>query len=291
MKALVYGTPEYNALKKEALDLFGVIPTEKFNVKKAIRDRIDYLKWKLRVTEMKGYVLGISGGVDSTAAGRLCQLACEELRAEGYFAQFIAERLPAGVQIDEADAQAAVKFINADKMITVNVGAAADSLSEQGVSEFIKLEGNKLTPEKIDFQRGNIACRLRMTSQYQLAGFYEALVIGTDHSVEGVCAYFCKWGDSGVDLLVLNGLNKGQVRLVAKELGAPEFLWSKPAMAGLEVLNPTKTDESSLGIPYPILDMFLEGKEVDKDMEYKIVRQFMITQHKRQPIPGFEIVS
>lgn len=291
MKPLIYGTAEYNALKKEALTLYGVTPTENFDVKAAIRNRIDYLKWKLRATEMKGYVLGISGGVDSTAAGRLCQLACEELRAEGYFAQFIAERLPAGIQIDEADAQAAVRFINADKMITVNVGDAANSLSEQGVAEFIKFEGDKLSAEKIDFQRGNIACRLRMTSQYQLAGFYDSLVVGTDHSVEAVCAFFCKWGDSGVDLLVLNGLNKTQVRLVAKELGAPQFLWAKPAMAGLEILNPTKTDEASLGISYPILDMFLEGQEVDKDNEYKIVRQFFITQHKRQPIPGFEIVS
>jgi NAD+ synthase len=288
MKELVQGSPEYNELKAEALALFGVVATENFDVKLAIRQRIDYLKQKLRNTEMRGFVLGISGGVDSTAAGRLCQLACEELRAENYFAQFIAERLPAGVQIDEADAQAAIKFINADKTITVNVGPASDSLSEQGVKGFTELEGNILTAEKIDFNRGNISCRLRMASQYQLAAFYNALVMGTDHSVEAVCAFFCKWGDSGVDLLVLNGLNKAQVRLVAKELGAPESLWAKPAMAGLEALNPKKTDEASLGIPYPVLDTFLERKEVDKEMEYKIVYQFLITQHKRQPIPGFE---
>jgi NAD+ synthase len=288
---LEYGTPEYEELKREALSLYGVVPTEQFNAKQAIRDRIDYLKDKLRKTEMQGYVLGISGGVDSTTAGRLCQLACEELRLEGYFAQFIAERLPDGIQIDELDAQIALAFINPDKIITVNVKEASDSLSKQGVAEFNRLEGNKLTAEKIDFNRGNISCRMRMSSQYQLAAMYNSLVIGTDHSSEALTSFYCKWGDQGVDLLVLNGLNKTQVRLVAKELGAPEKLWSKPAMAGLEMLNPTKTDESSLGVSYPVMDSFLEYKEIDKDIEYKLIYQFMVTQHKRQPVPGFEKVK
>ena len=80
-----------------------------------IRNRIDFLKSYLLKTKAKGYVLGISGGQDSTLAGRLAQLAVEELRAEGHEALFIAVRLPYGVQQDETDAQLALNFIQADR--------------------------------------------------------------------------------------------------------------------------------------------------------------------------------
>src|SRR5215813_5991481 len=79
--------------------------------KDEIRQRVDFLKDYLRSTPANGYVLGISGGQDSTLAGRLCQLACEELRADGREATFVAVRLPYGVQADEHDAQIALRFI------------------------------------------------------------------------------------------------------------------------------------------------------------------------------------
>jgi NAD+ synthase len=293
MKALVYGTPEYNAIKAEILKLHGVVPTEKFDPKTATRKRIDHLKFRLRATGMKGYVLGISGGVDSTTCGRMCQIACEELRAEGYFAQFIAVRLPAGVQRDEADAQAALKFINPDKLITVNVGEAANLLSIQGAENFRKLEGeDKLTIHQEDFNLGNIKCRLRMTVQYQLAAMYGSLVLGTDSNPENVTGFFCKFGDGAADQVILygekgNGVSKRQIRLMAKDLGAPKHLHEKKPMAGLESLNPDKTDDEGFGFAYNLLDDFLEGKEVDADTEYKIIKLYVATQHKRDPIPVF----
>jgi NAD+ synthase len=110
MTNLIKGTKEYTAMKAKILADCGVVKTEDFDVKSAIDKRIKYLKEKLRSTGMKGYVLGISGGVDSTTTGRLCQLACDELRQEGYQAHFIAMRLPAGVQRDEEDAQTSIKI-------------------------------------------------------------------------------------------------------------------------------------------------------------------------------------
>lgn len=287
MSTLIYGSKEYNELKKESLKIFGVVPTKDFNVKQAIRQRIDYLKDFLKNTGLKGFVLGISGGVDSSTVGRLCQIACEELRSEGYESQFIAMRLPAGVQLDEADAQAAIKFINADKMRTINIGEAANNFNEQSIQQFKEIEGVEPTPAQIDFYKGNMKARLRMVAQYQVGGMYSAAVIGTDHNTEGVCGFWTKWGDGSCDLIVLNGLNKTQVRLVAKELGAPEFLYNKVATADLEELAPQKTDEDALGIDYDVLDKFLEGYDIDKETEYKIVRQYQITQHKRKPIPSF----
>lgn len=288
MNKLVYGSEEYKNLKKESLEEFGVVPTENFDVKTAIRARVNYLKTFLKETGLKGFVLGISGGVDSSTVGRLCQIACNELREEGYQAQFIAMRLPAGVQLDEDDAQEAIKFINADKMITINVGESANNLNIQSIEQFKLLEGTTPSDFQMDFNKGNIKARLRMVSQYQVGAMYGAAVIGTDHNTEGVCGFWTKWGDGACDLIVLNGLNKTQVRLVAKELGAPYFLWNKVATADLEELAPQKTDETVLDVDYNVLDKYLEGKEIDQETELKILRQYKITQHKRKPIVSFK---
>src|SRR5689334_21435815 len=86
-----------------------------------IRQRIDFLKTYLQSSPATGYVLGVSGGQDSTLVGRLCQLACQELRDEGYDVTFVAVRLPYGVQADEQDAQIALRFIQPDRTITVDI--------------------------------------------------------------------------------------------------------------------------------------------------------------------------
>ena len=292
MKELIYGSAEYVAKKQEILKLHGVVSTDKFDVKSAVRKRIDHLKLRLRQTGQKGYVLGISGGVDSSTTGRMCQIACEELRKEGYFAQFIAMRLPAGIQRDEADAQVALKFINPDKIITVNVGEAANLLSIQGVNSFRELEGDKLTPHQEDFALGNIKCRLRMVAQYQIAALYGSLVVGTDLNSENITGYFCKFGDGAADQVILygengSGVNKRQVRLMAKELGAPKQVYEKLPTADLETLNPGKIDDEGFGFSYNLLDDFLEGKEIDRETEEKIIKLYIATQHKRDPIPVF----
>ena len=285
MSQLIQGSKAYNEVKDEIRKILGVRPTSTIDPLVEIRSRIDYLKNYLKQTGMRGYVLGISGGVDSTTVGRLCQLAVEELRTEGYEAKFVAVRLPAGIQKDEADAQSAIKFINADVLNTVNVGEAATNLSVQGVSQVTHRE---LTPFEVDFAKGNIKARLRMVAQYQLAALHGCLVIGTDHNSEAAMGFYTKFGDGACDLTVLNGLNKRQVRLLAKTLGAPEFLYEKAPTADLEELNEGKLDDEGFGFPYYKLDDFLEGLEVDADTEYKIVKQYHITQHKRKLPVAFE---
>src|SRR5687768_520163 len=85
------------------------------------RTRIDFLKTYLRTTGAAGFILGISGGQDSTLAGLLCRLAVEELEAEGDPARFVAVRLPYGVQRDEADAQIALEFIQPPETVVFNI--------------------------------------------------------------------------------------------------------------------------------------------------------------------------
>src|SRR5690554_5963807 len=88
--------------------------------------RIDFIASSLQAAGLKTLVLGISGGVDSTFAGRLSQLAVERLRAQtndnGY--QFIAMRLPYQTQQDETDAQVALAFIGADQIRDINIAAS-----------------------------------------------------------------------------------------------------------------------------------------------------------------------
>lgn len=286
MTQLNHGTKNYNDVKREILEKNGVGSTKLFNAEEAVKKRVKFLKNFLKTTGRKAIVLGISGGVDSTTAGRISQIACEELRNEGYPAQFVAVRLPAGIQRDEQDAQDAVKFINADKMLTVNVGEAATLLSIQGVEEF-KKAGGTLTDSQADFNKGNIKARLRMTAQYQIAAMYEGVVLGTDHNAEYVTAFYTRFGDEACDVTVLNGLSKRQIRLMAKFMGAPKHLWEKAPTADLEEQNPGKLDDDGFGFSYQFLDDFLEGIEIPVDVEEKIVNRYEVTRFKRNPIPGF----
>ncbi|MDQ3576648.1 MAG: NAD(+) synthase, partial [Actinomycetota bacterium] len=101
-----------------------------FDPAREIEQRVGFLVDQLITSGVRGYVLGISGGVDSSVSGRLCQLAVERVRAKGGDATFIAMRLPYGVQMDEADAQRALAFIQPDEVLTVDVKPASDAMRD-----------------------------------------------------------------------------------------------------------------------------------------------------------------
>ena len=238
-----------------------------------IRARIAFMQDYVRNAGAKGFVLGISGGQDSTLLGRLAQLACRELRDSGYDATFVAVRLPHGVQRDEDDAQLALSFIEPDERVTINIKPATDGLElayEEGTGAQIS-----------DFNRGNVKARLRMVAQYAIAGDRRLLVLGTDHAAEAVTGFFTKFGDGGVDLTPLTGLTKRQGRALLQELGAAERLYLKAPTADLLDDNPGQTDEDSLGLRYVDIDTYLEGGEVPAEVAEKIERTYWNSRHKR----------
>lgn len=239
-----------------------------------IRKRIDFLKAYLKNTGAKGFVLGISGGQDSTLAGRLAQLAVEEVRNEGGNATFISVRLPYKVQKDEDDAQLALQFIQADQSVAFDIASTVDSFSNQ----YENLLGESLT----DFNKGNVKARIRMVTQYAIGGQQGLLVIGTDHAAEAVTGFFTKFGDGGADLLPLTGLTKRQGRDLLQELGADERLYLKMPTADLLDEKPGQADETELGITYDQLDDYLEGKSVPADVAEKIEKRYKVSEHKRQ---------
>lgn len=235
--------------------------------------RVAFLADYLRATGAKGLALGISGGVDSSLAGRLSQLAAEKLREEGFEAEFHAMRLPHGVQHDEDDAARALEFIAPDHVHTINIEKAVlgvDSAFAEGFGRRLK-----------DYHRGNVKARLRMTAQYAVGGEHGLLVVGTDHGAESITGFFTKYGDGGADVLPLFTLNKRQVRQVLKHLGAPEPLWTKAPTADLLDDTPGQLDETELGITYDQIDDYLEGREVPDEVGQKIEERYLATRHKR----------
>lgn len=263
------------ALQQEIIDALGVKPT--IDVKQEIRNSVDFLKSYLTAHPfVRSLVLGISGGQDSTLAGKLSQMAITELREETGKAdyQFIAVRLPYGTQADEQDCQDALNFIKADRVLTVNIKeavlASEKALREAGV-------------ELSDFVRGNEKARERMKAQYSIAGMTAGLVVGTDHAAEAVTGFFTKYGDGGTDINPLFRLNKGQGKLLLKALGCPEHLYLKHPTADLEDDRPGLQDEVALGVTYEMIDQYLEGKTVDESAAKTIEGWYLKTEHKRRP--------
>ena len=255
------------------------------DVNAEIQRRIDFIKTYLKFTGLQKLVLGLSGGVDSTTAGKLAQLACDELNEE-QAAQgkpetyaFIAMRLPFKVQADEVDAQIAADFIQPSQLLTVNVAPVVEGM-DVACSDFVAAQN--LAAHKVDFSRGNNKARARMMAQFYIANLCDALVLGTDHSAEAITGFFTKFGDGACDLAPLFGLNKRQVRALAAALGAPRHLVTKVPTADLEDGNPQQPDEESLGISYDQIDDFLEGKQIDQEVAAKLQRRYQITEHKRQ---------
>ncbi|WP_022942318.1 ammonia-dependent NAD(+) synthetase [Psychromonas hadalis] len=257
------------------------------DVHSEIQTRIDFIKTKLQQAYCHTLVLGISGGVDSSTAGRLCQLAVEQLNLSEQSTkyQFIAVRLPYAIQKDEDEAQLALQFIQPSHSVTVNVQSGSDGIHNstlQGLQE----SGITLNDQtNIDFVKGNVKARMRMIAQYEIAGLTGGLVVGTDHSAENITGFYTKHGDGACDLAPLFGLNKRQVRALAKQLGAPALLVEKAPTADLEEDKPQLEDEVALGMTYDQIDDFLEGKSVPQEIEDKLITIYQRTQHKRQPIP------
>ena len=268
-------------LQKEIIKYEHVLP--QIDPQKEIRRSVDFLKDYLKAnTFLKSYVLGISGGQDSTLAGKLCQMAISEMRSEtgdnSY--QFIAVRLPYGVQADAQDAADAVAFQRPDQDLVVNIKPAVDALVST-----LNGAGQEIT----DFNKGNIKARERMVVQYAIAGAHNGAVVGTDHAAENFSGFYTKYGDGAADLTPLFRLDKRQGKQMLKVLNCPEHLYQKAPTADLEENKPGLPDEVALGVSYRDVDDYLEGHEVSEEAADKIESLWRKSEHKRHlPVTVFD---
>ncbi|WEV40173.1 ammonia-dependent NAD(+) synthetase [Lactobacillus sp. ESL0681] len=268
-------------LQKEIIAYEHVLP--KIDPQVEIRRSIDFLKGYLLANPgLKTYVLGISGGQDSTLAGKLTQMAIAELREEtgDQTYQYIAVRLPYGEQADAQDAADAVAFQRPDQDLIVNIKPGVDAAVAS-----LTAAGQTIN----DFNKGNLKARERMLVQYAIAGANQGAVVGTDHAAENFSGFYTKYGDGAADVTPLFRLDKRQGKQLLKELGCPEQLYLKAPTADLEENRPALPDEQALGVTYQEIDDYLEGKEVAEHTAEKIESLWRKSEHKRHlPITVFD---
>lgn len=268
-------------LQKEIIAYEHVLP--KIEPQKEIRQSVDFLKNYLKANPfLKTYVLGISGGQDSTLTGKLCQMAITELRKEtgDQSYQFIAVRLPYGVQADAKDAADAVAFQQPDQDLVVNIKPAVDAMVAS-----LTAAGEKIS----DFNKGNIKARERMVVQYAIAGANKGAVVGTDHAAENFSGFYTKYGDGAADLTPLFRLDKRQGKQMLQELNCPKHLYLKAPTADLEEEQPALPDETALGVRYQDVDDYLEGREVSEKAAERIEDLWRKSEHKRRmPVTVFD---
>lgn len=270
-----------STLQQRVIQELRVLP--EINVQEEIRKSIDFMKeYAHKYSFVKGFVLGISGGQDSTLTGKLAQLAVDELNAEAGEEKysFWAVRLPYGVQADEQDCQDAIDYIKPTKTYTVNIKEAVDAsvhaLSVAGV-------------EISDFAKGNEKARERMKVQYSIAAMNGGVVLGTDHAAEAITGFYTKFGDGGADLMPIYRLNKRQGKQLLKELDCPSHLYLKVPTADLEEERPSLPDEEAIGVTYDHIDDYLEGKEIPEQARKTLENFYLRSQHKRHlPITIFD---
>ncbi|MDN4609219.1 ammonia-dependent NAD(+) synthetase [Sporosarcina highlanderae] len=253
------------------------------NPKEEIRKSIDFLKeYAMKNTFVNGFVLGISGGQDSTLVGKLAQMAVDELNEETQTDRykFIAVRLPYGKQFDENDAQDALDFMKPSLIYTVDIKGSVDASERALAQANIAIS---------DYTKGNEKARERMKVQFAIAATLGCVVLGTDHAAEALTGFYTKFGDGAADLMPIYRLNKRQGRQLLKELGCPEHLYNKVPTADLEDDKPALPDEIALGVSYEEIDDFLEGKQVSEQALKTIENLYRKSEHKRHtPITIFD---
>ena len=203
-------------------------------------DRIaTWLRERLAAAGADGFVIGLSGGVDSATSATLA------VRAVGP-EHVLAALMPCHSIPEDTRLGQLVAGTLGISTVTVDLSAAYDALTAA------------LPPLDNHLAAANVKPRLRMITLYYLAQSSDYLVLGSGNKTELAVGYFTKYGDGGVDLLPLGGLYKTQVWELARQLGVPQEVIERPPTAGLW---PGQTDEGEMGITYRELDRVLAAIE------------------------------
>lgn len=225
-----------------------------------------FLKEYLENNHMDTYVLGISGGVDSSLCAALARNAVGKERLHCLI-------LPINsIKEDEEDALTLVKDLD----LKYDIIDASEAFNNY-VKEFNK-KGFELDRSTL----GNLKARMRMSILYAIAQKERGLVIGTDNADERCVGYFTKYGDGACDILPIAHLVKAEVVEASKILGIRSSLAERVPSAGL---YEGQTDEKEMGVSYQDLDAYVLGKEVNETAKKRIQYLEKISEHKRNPIP------
>jgi NAD+ synthase len=238
---------------------------------------VDWLKSYAEHARMKGFVIGISGGIDSALTSTLCALTGMDV---------LCLNMPIHQRAEEYDLGNA--HIESLKTKFPNVHAQEVNLTDTFESFRLAIPSDTANHA---LSMANTRSRMRMITLYALGQQNNLLVAGTGNKVEDFgIGFYTKYGDGGVDLSPIADLNKTQVFALAKHLGVIEpILLAKPTDG---LWGDGRTDEDQIGATYPELEwaMDFSGDEAmisERQQEVlKIYRRFnSINQHKMLPIP------
>ncbi|MGB3605820.1 NAD(+) synthase [Psychroserpens sp.] len=253
---------------------------------KVVDHIVKWLKDYATKAGVNGFVIGISGGIDSAVTSTLCaktglDLLCIEMPIH----------------------QAASHVTRAQEHITqlknrfANVRDSRVDLTPV-FEEFITEVSNEGKPLVIDMALANTRARLRMTTLYYHAGLFGLLVAGTGNKVEdfGV-GFYTKYGDGGVDLSPIADLLKSEVYAVGEFLEVPASIMNAAPSDGL--FGDARSDEDQIGASYPELEWAMSAKDSGKtEADFKGRQKEVFTifmrynrqnTHKMNPIPICEI--
>ena len=224
----------------------------------------EFLKKYLEESHCKAYVLGLSGGVDSSLVAAIAKKAVGKDKLFCYALDI--ESNPADVE----DAKKVAKELDLNLEI-INLSKTYHSYLED-------LKGDNF----IRLTKSNLKVRMRMVALFAFAQEKSGLVLGTDNMDERYVGYFTKYGDGAADVLPIVYLTKKEVREAAELYGLSSLLANRIPSAGL---FEGQTDETEMGVKYEDLDNYLLGGKVEKSVEERIEYLHKISEHKRLPIP------
>ena len=241
------------------------------------RQLVAFLRAYAEDAKAQGFVLGVSGGVDSAV---VAALAAEAVGAGNVLGLLLPHRT--------SDPQDAFH----GEMLCAHLGIPFERVDVTGIVAAAEAACGTHAPEGM--AAANLRPRARMMVLYAHAQQTGRLVLGTGNKSELLTGYFTKWGDGAADVYPLGDLYKTQVWALARELGLPAAIVEKPPTAGL---FPGQTDEAEMGVRYADLDRILAGFEAGHDLESiarraqvpldtvrRVEARILASAHKRNPL-------
>jgi len=218
--------------------------TSNLNFSAAAEGISEWLKEYANNSHSKGFVMGVSGGIDSAVVSTLCARTGLSLLV-----------LEMPIHQSSAEVDRAQNHIQWLKDNYPNVSSLRIDLTEayDVLYKAFEPQVSEVTDEQFDFSMANTRSRLRMTTLYQYAGTHKMLVAGTGNKVEDFgIGFYTKYGDGGVDISPIADLMKSEVYTLGRELGIIESILTAAPTDGLH--SDGRTDEMQIGATYDELE-------------------------------------